>query len=229
MCRGGLRRLLVDPDRAGSLADRARRARRQRLLDTFPEIESMCVMDLGGTAGFWRHLQVRPAHLTLVNIVDRGAEGMRSIVGDACDPPEAALDREYDLIISNSVIDQVGGLKRRRQLAARISELADRYWVQTANRGFVLDAYFLFPGFAQLPVDARVAILRRWKLTHMYTTDRDEARRRVRSIELQSRDDMRELFPDASLIVERFAGIAKSLVAVRTARSAVPHDLASVS
>ena len=182
----------------------------------------MRVLDLGGTAGFWQHMRIVPADLTLVNIVDRGAEGMRTIVGDACDPPAAALDREYDLVLSNSVIDQVGGLERRRQLAAVISEQADRYWVQTANRGFILDAYFLFPGFAQLPFDARVAILRRWKLTHLHTTDPDEARRRVRSIELQSRDDMRELFPDSRLIVERFAGIAKSIVAVRTARSAAP-------
>lgn len=185
----------------------------------------MCVLDLGGTAGFWHHMQLLPADLTLVNIVDRRAEGMRSVVGDACDPPAAALDREYDLILSNSVIDQVGGLERRRQLAATISEQADRYWVQTANRGFVLDAYFLFPGFAQLPEDARVAVLRRWKLTHMYTSDPDEARRRVRSIELQSREDMRELFPDSRLIVERFAGVAKSLVAVRTARSAARGSL----
>ena len=138
-----LRRLLVDPDRSGSLADRARRARKQRLFTTFPEIESMCVLDLGGTAACWHHMQIVPAELTLVNIVDRGAEGIRSIIGDACDPPAAALDREYDLVLSNSVIDQVGGLERRRQMAAVIPSrrtaigsrqpIADSYWMRTSS------------------------------------------------------------------------------------------------
>lgn len=210
-----IRGVLADPDRHGSLADRARTQRRARLLSAFPEIERMSVLDLGGTAGYWRHLKLRPADLTLVNIHDTGGTGTRMVVGDACDPPREALDRTYDLVLSNSTIDQVGGLEQRKRLADVIRSTADRYWVQTANRGFVIDAYFLFPWFSRLPVEARLAITRRWPVTHMCTRDPAEALKRVLSIELQSRSDMRALFPDATVVTERFCGHAKSLIAIR--------------
>lgn len=210
-----IRRLLADPDRPGSFADRSRLARRDRLLVHFPDLESMNVIDLGGTAQFWDHLGLRPADLTLVNVVDVAAAGMRMVIGDACDPPALVTARTYDLVLCNSVIDQVGGLDRRQRLADTISRLAPNYWVQTANRGFPLDAYFLFPWFSRLPVNTRVAVLRRWRMTHMHTRDALEARRRVLSIEAQSARDLRTLFPDAALIRERFAGLTKSLIATR--------------
>lgn len=172
----------------------------------------MTVLDLGGTASFWQHLELRP-DLTLVNVADYGAPWARMVIGDACDPPAAACG-SYDLALCNSVIDQVGGLERRRRLADVI-ESAPRYWVQTANRGFPLDAYFLFPWFSRLPVNARVSVLRHWRLTHLHTTDREEALRRVRSIELQSARDLRALFPDGEVIRERFAGVTKSVIATR--------------
>jgi hypothetical protein len=210
-----IRQFLADPDRPGSLADRSRRARRARLLAHFPDLESMTVVDLGGTAGFWRHLGLYPADLTLVNVADYGGSGVRMLIGDACDPPSAVRDRTYDLVLCNSVIDQVGGLERRKRLAATIGALAPGYWVQTAARSFPVDAYFLFPFFAHLPLGVRVAIVRRWRLTHLHTTEPIEARRRVESIELQSARNLQALFPDAQLIRERFAGVTKSLIAVR--------------
>lgn len=208
-----VRRLLTDPNRPGSLANRTRLQRRERILATFPEIERMSVLDVGGTADFWLHLAIRPTDLTLLNVADYGAPGFRMVIGDACDPPAEVRSRRYDLVISNSVIDQVGGAARRRQLADVILELAPHYWVQTANRRFVLDAYFLFPGFALLPVELRVAVLRRWPLTHLHTKDPEEALRRVLSVELQTAPDLRALFPGTRIIVERFLGMPKSLIA----------------
>lgn len=207
--------LLADPDSAGSLADRTRRRRRSRLLTEFPEIENMSVLDLGGSGEFWDHMQVRPEHLTILNVVDvHGTGDARVLRGDACHPPPATFDRTYDLVISNSVIDQVGGLDRRKRFADIVMTAAPRYWVQTANRGFIIDAYFLFPWFSRLPVAARTRIVQHWPITHMHTEDAAEARRRVLSIELQSYSDMRSLFPTARILVEQFCWQAKSLIAV---------------
>lgn len=211
-----LRAALTDPERPGSVADRSRTRRRDRLLATFPEISDMTVLDLGGTAAFWQHMQITPASLTLLNVVDMGGPGARMVVGDACAPPPETFDWSYDLVISNSVIDQIGGSDRRQRLADLIRRTAPCYWVQTANRGFPLDPYFLFPWFSRLPVAARVAIVQHWRLTHMHTRDAAEARERVLAIELQSRTDMRALFPDATLLTERFFGAARSLIAART-------------
>lgn len=213
MTEYSLREWLVDPERAGSVADRTRTRRRDRLLAAFPDIEQMTVLDLGGTAQFWQHLELAPADLTLVNLHDTGAPSARMIVGDATRPPAATFDRVYDLVVSNSVIDQVGGLEARQRFADVVRRAGRSYWVQTANRWFPVDAYFLFPYFSVLPVRARTELLRHWRLTVQHTRDRREALERVRRIELQSRREMRALFPDADLIVERFAGLPKSLVA----------------
>jgi hypothetical protein len=212
-----IRQALTDPECRGSVADRTRRQRRDRLLQAFPDLERMTVLDLGGAAGFWRHMQLHPAHLTLVNIVDLGGGGggCRMIIGDACDPPPEALDRTYDLVLCNSVIDQVGNYRRREQLADVIRAAAPRYWVQAANRSFPLDAYFMFPWFTRLPIEARIAVVRRWPLMRSRTIDPVEAVKRVLAIEPQTADDLRLLFPDARLIVERFLGLPKSLIAVR--------------
>ena len=216
MSVAAIRGVLSDPDRAGSLADRTRRQRRARLLAAFPDLQAMCVLDLGGTAGFWRHLGLYPQDLTLLNVTHHADPPTgRALIGDACDPCSEALDRPYDLVMCNSVIDQVGGLEQRKRLASVITQTAPRYWVQTANRAFVFDAYFLFPGFPYLPVPARTWVLRHWRMTHMHTRDPVEAEARVRSIELQGRRDMRALFPDARVVTERFCGLPKSLIAVR--------------
>lgn len=208
-----IRATITDPDRAGSLADRARQARNARLLARYPDLEEMTVLDLGGTGGYWQHLGVQPRDLTIVNLVP--TSGPRVIVGDACDPPPEVFDRTYDLVVCTSVIDQVGGLEQRCRLAATITEAAPAYWVQTANRWFPLDAYFLFPWFSALPVKARVAVLRRWPLAHGHTRDPEAALERVRAIELQTARSLSALFPDATVIRERFAGVTKSLIAAR--------------
>lgn len=210
-----VRRYLADPDRPGSIADRARTQRGNRLRTAFPDLERLSVLDLGGTAGYWQHLGIRPAHLTLVNLHDTGTPGVRMIIGNACKPPREALDRRYDLVLSNSVIDQVGGLEQREQLAHVIRSAGDAYWVQTANRAFPIDAYFLFPYFSYLPERLQVRIVRHWRVTHMHTRDPLLARERVRSMTLQSKADLRALFPGSRIMVERFAGLPKSLIAVR--------------
>lgn len=183
------------------------------LLERFPDLPQMSVLDLGGTAGFWDHLRVRPGALTVLNIEHPPSDWADIVVGDACDPPASVTSRSFDLVFSNSVIDQVGGHARRAEFADVARTLAPHHWVQSAYRYFPIDAYFLFPGFAQLPVAARAAILRRWKLTHQHVEDPREALGRALRIELLSRAELHYLFPESEVLYERFAGVPKAIVA----------------
>ena len=133
---------------------KAFRERRQReLAKHFPAIEDMTVLDLGGTAQTWDLAQVRPGRLVLLNMVPQQSirPGMETIVGDACAPPNSVRRQHFDLVYSNSVIDQVGGHARRIAFAEQIHTLADHHWIQTAYRYFPLDPSWLFRLFSFFP------------------------------------------------------------------------------
>jgi len=200
----------------GSISANARARRWLRFCETFPDIGEMTVLDIGGDARAWRLSDVRPAHVTLLNIFSQEPEEpwMSAISGDACSLPDDLPD--VDLVYSNSVIEHVGGHWRRERFAQGIREAAPRYWVQTPYRYFPVEPHFFFPALQYLPRPAQVAALRRWPLgSGRYVSDRDDALARLQSIELLGTTDMRSYFPDAAIERERFAGLVKSLIAVR--------------
>lgn len=188
------------------------------LLDRFPDLAQMNVLDLGGNAETWLHAPVRPARVTILNLEDPAAEmaeGMESVVGDACDPPASIRRQAFDLVYCNSVIEHVGGFRHRVELARAVQQLAPRYWVQTPNRYFPIEPHWLFPGFQFLPLKLRAAISRRWPVGHIRSADAGAAIDDVLGVDLLTGTEMARLFPDAVLVSERFAGLTKSLIAVR--------------
>lgn len=198
----------------------ARARRRDMLVERFPDLAEMSVVDLGGTAGWWRAADTRPSSVTLVNPKGvRPPEAWLSLVrGDACAPPRE-LDRrgEFDLVFSNSLIEHVGGHFRRTQLAEVVHRLAPHHWVQTPYRYFPVEPHWMFPGFQFLPVALRVAISRRWRLGHVAPTGTDPsaATEKVLGVELLSVAELSYYFPDSEIVRERAMGVTKGIIAVR--------------
>jgi hypothetical protein len=201
---------------AFSRESRARRS--DMLLRRFPDLAEMAVVDLGGTAAFWRQVDVRPLSVTVVNLkAARPPEPWLSFVrGDACAPP--SLDgREFDLVFSNSLIEHVGGHFRRAQLAEVVHRLAPHHWVQTPYRYFPVEPHWMFPGFQFLPVAARAAITRRWRFGHVPAagSDRPRAIENVLGVELLSAAELSHYFPSSEIVRERVMGMTKGITAVR--------------
>jgi hypothetical protein len=213
-----LTRVLADPHRPGSVSARARERRWAELTRRFGDLGALRVLDLGGTAAFWRGAPVRPAELVLLNLSEQEppwAEGCRVVRGDACAPPADLAREPFDLVVANSVIGHVGGHERRRRLADAVHALGTHHWVQTPYRYFPVDSIFLFPAFPLLPVPARVAVSLHWPLGHRRARTRAEALDLVLGLEALTRTELAHLFPDSELWSERVAGVTKSLVAVR--------------
>ncbi|MFC7448779.1 methyltransferase type 11 [Rhodococcus daqingensis] len=214
-----LRRLLVDSP--ASLGARARARRWQVFRETFPEIENLRVLDLGGTVESWRRAPVRPRHVTVLNLFEPGEaqdDWITPVVGDACAAGEALagadLDAHFDLVFSNSLIEHVGGHARRADLARQIHQLAPRHWVQTPYRYFPVEPHWLFPGMQFMPAAARVAIARHWPLVHTRPESYDDAVDAVLWTELVGITEMRDYFPTSAIVRERVLGVPKSLIAV---------------
>ncbi len=163
------------------------------------------IIDIGcgteGLAGF------EPAgEITGLDAVERpDYPGRRFVRGDARALPFE--DGAFAIAYSNSLIEHLHPADRAR-FAAEIRRVAGRYWVQTPNRYFPIEPHVLLPGFQFLPEPARKRL---WGL--------GMPRSEYEPIELLDARELRDLFPDATILRERFAGLTKSLIAVGPAEA----------
>jgi hypothetical protein len=215
-----LHRFIGDYSGRETLATRARARRFVRFIDLIADLpEPVRILDLGGTARFW---QLMPAtgkglDLTIANLdqATMDAGDMRVIEADARSLDFA--DNEFDVVFSNSLIEHVGDKADQMAMAREVRRLAPRYFVQTPSLWFPLEPHFLFPGFQFLPFSTRAWLLQRFRLGHVGRIDDPvEADRWVRSIRLLGAREFMAMFPDAQLLRERFLGLTKSFMAIRS-------------
>ena len=211
------RALLAEGSRKGSFAQRARDKRAKKLFDTFPGLGDMNVLDLGGTPQFWGAFPVMPAQVTLVNLIPVLApvDWIKTVTGDACSPPESIRNARFDLVVSNSVIEHVGGHVQRQRFAEVVERGADRHWIQTPYRYFPIEPHWLFPCMQFLPLRIRAAITQHWPLSPGRARDLRDAVGNAASVELLSITEMRSYFPESAIWYEWFELLVKSLTAIR--------------
>jgi hypothetical protein len=202
-----------------SWASRRRAERWRWLVETFPDLEQMSVLDLGGYPSTWMHSTTHPKSVQVVNIEPLAADvpdWVNVDRGDACALPGHVASRRYDLVFSNSVLEHVGGHERRLRFAEAVHTLAPAHWVQTPYRYFPVEPHWIAPGMQFLPVRVRASLACRWPLAHVKSTDVRDALDGVLWTELVDRTQMRYYFPDSAIRSERLMGLTKSLIAVRT-------------
>lgn len=178
------------------------------------------ILDVGGSPPIWNLATVRP-QLTIVNlptaIVPAGPSVAR-VAADGCllPFPNAA----FDIVFSNSVIEHVGA-HRQQQFASEIARVGRYYWVQTPNRRFPVELHLILPFIHYLPKPLQRAIAERFTIWQLLARP-SEAQRRfgiehfLTELSLLSPRELQSLFPDARILCERFAGLSKSLIAVRS-------------
>jgi hypothetical protein len=206
----------VDVSSPDSISTRFRTRRWRLLNNEFPDLSQMSVLDLGGTLDSWRLCPTRPAHLTLLNAFDQPSGDAEIIVGDACDPPASLRDRRFDLVLSNSVVEHVGGHWRRLRFAETVNALGDHHWIQTPYRYFPIEPHFLCPGLQYIPLRLASLIAVHWPVGN-YAGRLDSAERAehcLQVIELIGITEMRRYFPASTIRYERTGPFIKSLIAV---------------
>jgi hypothetical protein len=187
------------------------------------EARRLRVIDVGGTAEFWRTLDTKAAaDVTLVNVAADPAAPARqgdivfeSVAADARDLGRWR-DNAFDLVLSNSVIEHVGCWADIERAAGEMRRLAGYGWVQTPAFGFPVEPHFALPFLHWLPVPVRAALLPRLPhqgYRHLATGTVGDARRAVEEINLLTGREMRFLLPQADLLRERFIGLTKSFIA----------------
>ena len=194
----------------------------KKLTDSVLRIQDTCkVLDIGGTEEYWRsfatQLDLRRVQVTVVNI--EGGNGalnnIEFLPGDGRSLPNLD-DHSFDIVHSNSVIEHVGRWQDMCSMAKEVRRLAQRYFVQTPYYWFPIEPHARFLALHWMPEALRYSIV--MKRTCGYWQRQDdlgEAMKTIQSAVLLDKRQIAYLFPEATIISEKFCGITKSLIAVR--------------
>jgi ubiquinone/menaquinone biosynthesis C-methylase UbiE len=176
------------------------------------------ILDVGGYPGNWQAVPVEAEIVTLNLQVVPGSELMdrrcKPVAGDATNLPFA--DGTFDVAFSNSVIEHVGTWERQQQFAREARRVARKLWIQTPARIFPIEPHYLAPFIHWLPRSIRKRLVRNFTVFGwLNRPNREQIDGLLDEIRLLSKKEMQSLFPDCTIIVERWLGFPKSYVAVR--------------
>ncbi len=223
-----------DPRSAASQMRRKRFALVRSIIDMLDRPAR--VLDVGGTREFWEAMGYLPPEGVTIVILNLTAPppvspNITTVAGDARDLG-LYRDNEFDLVVSNSVIEHVGGYSHQAKMAREIIRVGKRYIVQTPNRVFPLEPHFLVPFFPQLPRSLKLFLLTRLSLGwYQRFPDSRTAGAQIDSIHLLSRGQVRGLFNGAPIYREKIFGLTKSFVVMDelSARDLIARGLVSPS
>jgi Methyltransferase domain len=193
-----------------------RSRRMKQFAEFFSPDANTRIIDIGGGCFNWQFLPTQPK-VHLVNQLEVEPEGAQftSSIGDGrCLQFD---NNSFDVAYSNSVIEHVGCWEQQMSFANEVRRVAKRYYVQTPNRGFVVDTHFVaHPPFMHLAPGlmrrcARFLSVWGW-IIRPSQKQLDEF---LNDIKLLNKEEMQRLFPDATIVEERFLRMRKSLIAMK--------------
>ena len=176
------------------------------------------ILDIGGTAYNWSILNLR-SEITLLNLsVPKDKDSLASnfvfVQGDGKNLEYE--DNEFVICFSNSVIEHVGTFENQVLFAKETRRVGKKVWVQTPARAFFFEPHWLAPFIHFFPISvqrrlARYFTLRGWLLR----PSQNYIDGFLTELRLLTYREMKELFPDCEIRVERFLGMPKAYIAIR--------------
>lgn len=199
---------------------RFRQRRMKRFYDMLGPFSEVCLLNIGGMLSTWNEESPRKEifPVTIINLrkLPQPDDKRFTIMeGDATNLPFA--DKSFDIAFSNSVVEHLGTWESQVRFAKEARRIADRLWIQTPARSFLIEPHYLAPFIHWLPRDLQRGLIRNfttWGWTVRPT--RDQVEQILDEIRLLSFQEFQDLFPDCIILRERFMGMTKSYIAVRT-------------
>jgi ubiquinone/menaquinone biosynthesis C-methylase UbiE len=193
-----------------------RRRRGELVLQTYPELKSMNVLDVGGSVHFWFEsglidhvgsVVIYNISSSEVDIASQASEKISFQLYDGLRLPEA--DQSFDLVLSNSVLEHIPH-SGRAQIALEMMRVGKRGFVQTPALEFPIEPHFVLPFIHWLPraVGRYLVRLSPWALLSRHSAKVQDAY--FAEVSLLSKTYMFRLFPAKTIRAERFMGLPKA-------------------
>lgn len=193
-----------------------RRRRIAKFVNSFPDLSSMTVLDVGGRPFIWELIRqehgVVPKRVVLLNCANETSvfAGYESVIGDGTCMNYS--ENSFDLVFSNSVIEHVGDLEQMRKFAIECSRVGREIYIQTPNRWFFVEPHLVTLFIHWLP---KVLYRKLSFLSLRYFSLRKKSANFFEifdGIVLLSKVEFGALFPGNKVTSERFFGLAKSFI-----------------
>lgn len=175
------------------------------------------ILDVGGTDYFWKDSQIPSIPGVSISLLNLHLEPtthpqIQSLVGDATQMDNFE-DQSFDLVFSNSVIEHLYTFENQQKMAKEILRLGKKYYIQTPEKFFPIEAHYALP-FAQfLPKKLVFQILTKTPLSRLKRWTENDARQYLEEIRLLDEKEMRQLFPGSKIFREKAFGLTKSITA----------------
>ena len=198
--------------------------RSQRLRDfenlillNFAENDPIRVLDVGGASNFWDHstIPLLPnIEIVLLNLRQEKSTNpkIKCVVGDAMNMPEFE-DDSFDLVFSNSVIEHLYTWENQQKMASEIIRVGKKHFIQTPNRTFPVEAHYAIPFAQYIPHSILFFLLTKTKMSRLQKWKPKDAQQYLDEIRLLDLKEMKLLFPDSNMYLEKFMGMIKSISA----------------
>lgn len=213
---------IFDNTNPSSLASKWRMKRFRFFLSELSKLKKpIKILDIGGTQKFWEMMdfvnQV-DVEIYLMNLEHQKIRhnNFISIKADATNLSEFESD-SFDLVFSNSVIEHLYTFENQVKMADEIQRVGRNYFIQTPNCYFPIEPHFTFPFFQFLPRSLKIQLVSTLKLGHKAIDHKDKQmiEQKIDEIRLLSIRNMKDLFPNCKIYLDRFLGFNKSIVAYK--------------
>jgi len=180
----------------------------QRFVLTIQPHADESLLDIGGYPFNWfgrgdvfGNVDVLNLELAPIVEVPPGAPPIRTIAGDARRLPFA--DGEYDIIFSNSVIENVGTWEDQQAFATEARRVGSRLWIQTPAYGCPLEPHYLGFFIHWFPSSWHVSLARWMSLRGISrSASRADLMEIARSTRLLTKAEVTTLFPGCHIWTE---------------------------
>lgn len=207
-------------DVVGFFMRRFRPLRMKKIKELYPLLNNNgSVLDVGGTWGWWKMMEVSTKDITIVNLDTHHerevlAAGYKFSSANGCDLPYA--DKQFQLAFSNSVIEHVGGVREQKLFAKEIMRCGRNIYVQTPNRWFPIEPHLMAPLIHWLPYPVFRRMVRWFSIWGWVTRPtQKEVDDFLATIRLLTRSEVEAFFPGCDIQDEKFLGMTKSFVIIK--------------
>jgi predicted SAM-dependent methyltransferase len=216
-----LKALLASSDNPNSLGNKFRKQRFQYFEDllhtNLGENFPVKILDIGGMVHFWKDQELLKSGKVEIVMLNLSAEdvtihNLSSMAGDATDLSQFA-DGSFDLVFSNSVIEHLYTWENQKKMANEATRVGKKYFIQTPNRHFFMEAHYALPFGQYLPKNLTRYLLTKTRLSRGTKWNPKDAQQYLDEIRLLTYSEMKTLFPGAKIYKEKFFGMDKSFTA----------------
>ena len=133
-----------------------------------------------------------------------------AVQGDACNLPW--LDKHFDVVYSNAVIEHVGDFNKQKKMASEIMRVGKKWFVTTPNKRYPFEFHMRLPFVTWLP--GNCYLLAGKIISYNHVQKKYMSGKKRNDLRLMTARELKQCFPTSKIIKQRVTFMAETLIAI---------------